>query len=150
MTAMTREQTLRAACVAIVLFAPPLAQAETLDPARTAIIDGDSIAVGAERMRIMNIDAPETRAARCEAELIKGLAAKARLAEIIRAGGVTVDRCEPDTGRCHDRYGRALVNLTTPAGADIGHVLIAEGHALHWAPGHRAKWARINIWCGRP
>lgn len=121
---------------------------------RFVIIDGDTVALpcrqpdctGPERIRILNIDAPETRGAACEAEMVKGLDAKAALAGLLRGRSITLRRCEPDTGRCADRYGRTLATLASPAG-DIGDAMIAAGHALPWSPGPEAKAIRQQIWC---
>lgn len=130
--------------------------AETIDGTATIIIDGDTIALPctgeisrgcAERVRILNIDAPETRGAVCEAERMAGLEAKARLAALLRGQPVNIERCEGDTGRCADRYGRTLARLSTSTG-DIGQALIASGHALPWQPGAAAKFARQQHWCG--
>lgn len=123
------------------------ARAEMLDGRRLHVIDGDTVRLSrAETIRILNIDAPETRGARCERELIMGLRAKERLRALL-AGPIRIERCEP-SGRCRDRYGRTLARLVTATG-DAGLQLIAEGHALPWAPGPEAKAARIAAWCGR-
>lgn len=119
--------------------------AETLYGRRVVIIDGDTVAIDGERIRILNIDAPETRGARCEAELIAGLRAKERLAQLLRAGPVTIRRC--DGSRCLDRFGRTLARLEAGAG-DVGEALVAEGRALPWASGPAARQARAIYWCG--
>lgn len=149
----------RAAPVALALMLACPAVAETprmemVHGDRFVIIDGDTVALpcrqpdctGPERIRILNIDAPETRSAACEAETVKGLEAKAALASLLRGRSITLRRCEPETGRCADRYGRTLATLSSPAG-DIGDALIASGHALPWAPGAEAKAIRQKIWC---
>jgi len=114
---------------------------------RVVIIDGDTVDIAGERIRILNIDSPETRGSRCERELVLGLKAKERLAALLRAGPVTIDRCE-STGRCVDRYGRTLARLGTAAG-DVGAILIAEGLAEPWRPGRAAAEQRVVRWCGR-
>lgn len=114
---------------------------------RVIIIDGDTVDIDGERIRVLNIDAPETRGSRCERELILGLRAKERLAQLLRAGAVRIDRCEA-SGRCTDRYGRTLARLGTPAG-DVGQILIAEGLAMPWRPGRDAREERIAVWCPR-
>ena len=53
---------LAAAC----LVAAVPAASETFDGRRAVIIDGDTIALGSERVRILNIDAPESYRTHCE------------------------------------------------------------------------------------
>lgn len=114
---------------------------------RVIIIDGDTVDIDGERIRVLNIDAPETRGSRCERELILGLRAKERLAQLLRAGTVRVDRCEA-SGRCMDQYGRTLAKLSTATG-DVGQILISEGLALPWRPGREAREQRVAAWCPR-
>jgi hypothetical protein len=54
------------------------ASAETFDGRRAVIIDGDTIALGDERVRLLNIDAPESFRSRCERELVMGLNGRPR------------------------------------------------------------------------
>lgn len=122
--------------------------AETIDGRAIIVIDGDTVALPAgpgrsERLRLHAIDAPESYRARCEAELVAGLKAKARLRALL-SGPVRVTRGEPGTGRQVDRYGRTLGALETPAG-DAAGILIAEGLAIRWHPGARSETARR--WC---
>lgn len=138
--------------LAVLAFATLFAvavRAEAIDGNRIVVIDGDTVALPgnpAERIRIYNIDAPETRNAHCDAELVAGLKAKERLAELLRGRPVTVDRCEP-SGRCTDFYSRTLARLSA-GGRDLGGVLVAEGRALPWATGAAARAARTAYWCG--
>lgn len=125
--------------VAMMGLAP--AAAETVDGRSVVIIDGDTIALGRERIRILNIDAPESFRSRCEAELAAGLRAKARLADLLRAGGISIER------HGHDRYGRTLARIGTASGLDAGEVLVAEGLALPWTAGAVAWQHRYDHWC---
>lgn len=128
------------------------ARAETLDGDRIHIIDGDTVALPcdptkgiypgcAERVRLLGIDAPEVGShARCPAELIAGLDAKAALAGLIRRHPVDITR----TGR--DRYGRTLARLAV-GGRSVDAEMLAAGAAIPYAPG-RAAWAdRCRHWC---
>lgn len=125
--------------------------AETIDGRRIFVLDGDTVALPcsapapgcAEKIRLLAIDAPETYHAHCDAELKAGLAAKARLLNLLRAGPVAVQR----SGEI-DRYGRTLGNLATAAG-DAGAMLMREGLALPYRPGSRAKSERMMHWCPR-
>ena len=68
--------------LALALLVPVSAQAATI------IIDGDTIDIDGVRIRIVQIDTPETFGPRCENELILGLKAKKRLRELLDSGTV--------------------------------------------------------------
>jgi len=126
--------------------------AETIDGDRIRIIDGDTVALPcdpargiypgcAERVRLVGIDAPETSTrARCEAEAVAGLEAKAELADLIRGRPVEITR----TGV--DRYGRTLARLTA-GGIDVDAAMLAAGAAIPYAPGRAAWGLRCRHWC---
>ena len=138
-----------AAVLVAAMLSPAAAHAEAIDGDRIVIIDGDTVALPcavpsrgcAEKIRFIDIDAPETFRPHCENERRVGLKAKARVAELLRGATVYVER----SGR-KDRYGRTLANLTTAEG-DVGKVLMREGLALSYRPGAEAKAARIAHWC---
>ena len=52
--------------------------------AATIIVDGDTIDIDGTRIRILDIDTPETSRSRCENELTLGLKAKRRLRELLK------------------------------------------------------------------
>ncbi len=120
---------------------PSPALAETFNGGRAVIIDGDTFALGSERVRILNIDAPETRGSRCERELVLGLKAKERLADLLRAESVDIIRDG------EDRYRRTLARVSV-GGLDVGSILVGEGLALPWRDGPEAREARLRYWCG--
>ena len=128
-----------AVVVLLAALGPSPALAETFDGRRTIIIDGDTFCIGSERVRILNIDAPETRGSHCERELVMGLRAKERLASLLRAGAVDVARSG------EDRYRRTLARVSV-GGNDVGQVLVREGLALPWQDGPAAKEARQRQW----
>lgn len=117
------------------------AVAETMAVTSTpVVIDGDTIAIGHERIRLLAVDTPESFRPRCEAELIVALQAKQRLRELLDTRSVEIER------HGFDRYGRTLA-LVRSGGIDVGDILIAEGLAVAWRPG-RAAWAeRARHWC---
>ena len=131
------------------------ARAETVPASQITIIDGDTVKLACslpdctkpERIRILNIDAPEIDHARCDAEREMGIEARDELRLLLTGQIVTIDRCEPSTGRCRDPYGRTLALLAIPAG-DVGKLLIARGRALPWVPGRAAKEQRAKVFCG--
>lgn len=105
------------------------------------IVDGDTIHIDGLKIRIVEIDTPETYRSRCENELKLGLAAKERLRALLNAGPVTYEA----TGT--DRYRRTLARVYA-GGVNVGEQLIAEGFALRYRPGGAAKLARLQAWCG--
>jgi micrococcal nuclease len=117
------------------------ASGETFDGRRAIIIDGDTLALGNERIRLLNIDAPESFRSRCERELVMGLKAKERLAVLVRSGRLEVER------HGQDRYRRTLARIYV-GGRDLGQVLIQEGLALPWRDGPEARADRLQHWCG--
>jgi endonuclease YncB( thermonuclease family) len=107
------------------------------------VIDGDTVDIDGTRIRILQIDTPETFRSRCENEYQLGLKAKARLTELLASGEVSYT---PDK---LDRFGRTLA--TVYAGkVDVGEVLLKEGHALPYVPGPEAKAKRLATWCPKP
>jgi endonuclease YncB( thermonuclease family) len=100
-------------------------------------VDGDTIkAPYGVTYRLLGFDTPETRFARCDAELELGLAAKERLEELLSGGEVKVI----ETGK-RDKYGRSLAHLTVD-GRDVGDILIGEGLARPY------RGERRKSWCG--
>lgn len=101
---------------------------------RCRAMDGDTLACGAERVRVMGLDAPEMRG-RCPAEARKARTARDRMAALV-IGGVSL---QPH-GR--DRYRRLLAVVRDWQGRDVGAVLIREGLARPY------RGERRRSWCG--
>lgn len=130
-----------AAVCGLALLVTQPSEAETVDGSRFVIIDGDTVDYRGERIRILNIDAPESFRSRCDAELQLALRTKERLAALLRAGPADIQRDG------HDRYRRTLARLAVREG-DVGRILVREGLALPWQEGRDAKEARLQRWCG--
>lgn len=96
------------------------------------VVDGDTIRLAGVRIRISDIDAPETHPPRCALEADLGRRATERLQALLNAGAVTI------AGRGRDRYGRTLAVLSR-GGRSIGMTLVAEGLARPW-DGRRRPW----------
>jgi micrococcal nuclease len=126
--------------IALFMFVKP-AKGETVDARRIYVIDGDTIALARERIRLLAIDAPETRDARCEREREAGYATKARVVDLLRFGRV-VDILRHG----HDQYGRTLAHIVID-GRDLGEQLVREKLALPYRSGAEAKAARLAQWC---
>lgn len=123
------------------LLAGP-AWAETVNGSDFYVIDGDTVDIAGERIRIANIDAPEIGHFECEFEHQLGLAARDVLIEALKGQRVAITRWKNK-----DRYGRTLATLTTSAG-DVGRVLVDAHAAFPWRAGAKAKAWRKAQWCG--
>jgi len=99
------------------------------------VVDGDTIYYDGLKIRLEDIDAPETYQHKCESELALGKRATYRLLELINAGPFElVNR----GGRDEDRYGRKLRTIERN-GRSLGETLVAEGLARRW-DGARHSW----------
>jgi endonuclease YncB( thermonuclease family) len=98
------------------------------------VVDGDTFWMDGVRIRVADIDAPETHPSRCPEEARLGAAATARLQALLSAGPVTLET----QGRDIDRYGR-LLRIAMRNGHSLGEQLVAEGLARRWT-GSRRPW----------
>ena len=126
---------------------PAIALADITGPAR--VIDGDTLEIRRERIRLHGIDAPEMRQScwrdgkvwRCGGDAASALAGK------IASRAVACQELD------RDRYGRMVAKCTV-AGEDLGEWLVANGWALAYVDisrdyagvEQRAKAARRGIW----
>lgn len=104
------------------------------------VIDGDTVVIDGETVRLVNIDAPEMAPkARCWGEA--GLAERAKVAlhnNLSASRHITIKR----TGT--DRYGRTLAHVLfgeNTADKDVGDWMISRGLAVRWS-------GRRQDWCG--
>ena len=113
---------LRLLAVLFVLL-PALALAVLTGTAR--VIDGDSLEINGERLRLHGIDAPESRqlCRRDGAPWRCGEDATRALAGMIGGRAVTCQELD------RDRYGRMVVRCAV-AGADLGEWLVVNGWAV--------------------
>ncbi|WP_425375531.1 thermonuclease family protein [Rhizobium azibense] len=98
------------------------------------VVDGDTFWFQGQKIRIADIDTPELSPPRCEAERIKGEAAKARLLALLNAGNFSLAAGWRD----EDKYGRKLRTVTR-SGQSLGITLVEEGLARRW-DGARHGW----------
>jgi len=113
---------------ALILLAMPAAAQQ-----RAYAVDGDTLRVGRERVRIMGLDTPELHG-RCPREIAMARRAQARMGQLV-AGGVLLS----PHGR--DRYGRLLAVVRDRSGRDVAQVMIREGLARPY------EGSRRNGWC---
>lgn len=96
------------------------------------VIDGDTVRLGDERIRLIGVDTPEMRA-RCPAERESALAARDRLAGMLDEGDVQIER------HGVGRWGRTLAVIQVD-GRDVSLQLIAEGLGRPYDGGRRDGW----------
>ena len=103
-------------------------------PRVTCVVDGDTIWFRGRKIRIADINTPETGGARCASEAALGNRAKLRLQRLLNMGAFDLETIDRDT----DRYGRDL-RIVTRGGDSLGAVLVDEGLAEEWQ-GYRRQW----------
>jgi micrococcal nuclease len=108
--------------LAIAVCAPPPAQRVT------CVVDGDTVWVAREKIRLLDIDAPEMEG-KCPAERALAVRSRDRLIVLLSGREVTIAR------EGLDKYGRTLARL-----GDLGEVLVREGLARRW--GDRRGWCK--------
>lgn len=99
------------------------------------VVDGDTLWLDGEKIRVANIDAPEVRG-RCGRE--SGLAAEAtsRLVHLLDRKPISI------RAQGIDRYGRTLAVVATPEG-DVGDALVRQRLAVRW----RGRREPASTWC---
>ncbi|MEZ5790252.1 MAG: thermonuclease family protein [Nitratireductor sp.] len=123
---------IRAFLVALLLASPASAMPFCAGPERiTCVVDGDTVWIDGEKIRLASIDAPEA-GGKCFAE--RDLAARSAefLRRFLEAGDPAIERSGMD------RYGRTLARIWVGR-AEAGEALVAAGLARPWK-GHREDW----------
>ena len=87
----------------------------------------------AVKVRLADIDTPELRKNKCQAERDLGLKARARLLELLKGAG-RIDMLAIKRGH----YGRVIARLLAD-GQDVGAILLTEGLARRYQ-GKREAW----------
>jgi endonuclease YncB( thermonuclease family) len=103
--------------------------------------DGDSFRLGARKIRVRGIDAPEVgEGAKCESERAKAIVARDALRDLLNQGPFVMT-AKP--GDVRDQYGRELRNLTrTGKGGkvvDMERGLVVRG-LVHEYRGRKTSW----------
>ena len=106
------------------------------------VIDGDTIDVNIDlgfniwhkgRIRMAGIDTPESRT-RNKEEKVLGLAAKARLKELLKKKNLSIN-CTKEKGK----FGRILADVLAND-VNINKQLMDEGHARPYQGGKKIPW----------
>ncbi len=98
------------------------------------VVDGDTFYLEGQKIRIADIDAPETHDYGCASERERGQRATRRLRELLNGGAVRMASIDRDT----DVYGRKL-RIVEVNGIGVGEALVNEGMA-RWYDGGRRSW----------
>ena len=133
----------------LILLATRLDRVETrkVQSATAIINDGDSLTLGAERIRLRGIDAPEYNQTcqRNGADYPCGRQARQALARLV--AGKAVSSC----GSQRDRYGRTLGDCTA-GGVDLNRAQVEAGWAVAYGDFEglegTARAAKLGIWAG--
>lgn len=131
------------AWLALCTFAA-LVTAYAVAPAGTAprepvvAVDGDTLRIGAERIRLIGFDTPETYFSRCDKERALGHKAADRMRQLLASKTVILKRIHTK-----DRYGRSLAHLLLD-GEDAAAIMVREGLAVPYDGHHK----RID-WCAK-
>lgn len=96
---------------------------------------GFGVALEKEKIRMYGINTPESRTSN-PAEKVAGLAAKARLQEMLASKDleICVDRKKP-----RGKFGR-VIGIVFAEGKNVNDRLIAEGHAIPYFGGKRKEY----------
>ncbi|MFY7852106.1 MAG: thermonuclease family protein, partial [Brevundimonas sp.] len=129
--------------------------ADDLIVGRASVVDGDTLDIRGERIRLNGIDAPEA-AQRCTDQAGReyrcGKVAAFALDEFLSKSRPT--SCAVLD---HDRYGRAVADCVRADGLSVASWLVRSGHALDWRRYSGGRYAadeataranRAGIWQG--
>lgn len=98
------------------------------------VVDGDTIWLKGQKIRIADIDTPETHDFKCASEKERGDRATRRLLQLLNNGAVALQPIDRD----EDNYGRKL-RIVLVDGTSVGDTLVGEGLA-RWYGSGRQPW----------
>lgn len=107
---------------------------------KTCLVDGDTLWLFGENIRLRDFDTPEPQSQICggEAEVALARQASARMLELLNGNDWTIERFGYD--RTGSRRTLATIRID---GRDVGDILIDEGFARRWPDGDEwwCQWA---------
>lgn len=101
----------------------------------TCVVDGDTLWLEGEKIRVADIDTPEISQPGCPAEKELGLQATQRLIILLNLGPFELRQNGENN---EDQYGRKL-RIIVRNGVSLGDQLVSEGLARSWT-GQRLPW----------
>lgn len=113
----------------------PTTAAEPISPRSLSVIDGDTVRLSGQSIRLIGYDTPETYRAECDSERVRGDAATVRMRELVGAATSAQLTYLPR----RDQYGRSLATLILD-GRDVADVMVEEGLARCYSGGQRRPW----------
>jgi endonuclease YncB( thermonuclease family) len=104
---------------------------------KTCVVDGDTLWLNGENIRLKDFDTPEPQSAICggAAEVALAKRASARLLELLNNNAWTIERFGLDSTSNKRRLATIRID-----GQDVGDMLIKEGLARRWPDGE-------EFWC---
>jgi len=108
---------------------------QTVTPSRLTVVDGDTVRLADETIRLVGYDTPETYRAQCNAERTRGEMATDRLRQLLDGASRVQLAYLPR----RDRYERKLARLLLD-GHDVADILVGERLARRYSGGQRGSW----------
>jgi endonuclease YncB( thermonuclease family) len=137
-----------ALAVAAVLAVGALLIPPTAISGRAEVVDGDTIRIGRDRIRLVGLDAPELSQTCADANGASwecGRQAKSFVVSLVSGRTLTCTTSRRDT------YGRPLAKCDSGSG-DLGALIVAAGWAVpdsgYFDEANEARNARRGIWSG--
>ena len=103
------------------------------------VVDGDTFWMAGTRIRIADIDTPETHPPRCAREALLAEAATLKMQALLDAGPFALVPIRRDV----DRYGRKL-RIVERGGESLGAVLVRHGLARHYGGRKSSPWCGLG------
>ncbi|HET6941360.1 MAG TPA: thermonuclease family protein [Sphingomicrobium sp.] len=96
------------------------------------VVDGDTLWIEGQKVRVADIDAPETHNYHCPSEKALGDRATQRLSQLVNSGPISLQPIDRD----EDVYRRKL-RIVLVNGTSVGDTLVSEGLARYYEGGRR-------------
>ena len=104
-------------------------------PNHLTVVDGDTVNLAGQSIRLVGFDTPETYRAECASERRLGDAATDRLRDLLARASSAQLAYLPR----RDQYGRDLARLMLD-GRDVADIMVGEGLARRYSGGQRQSW----------
>ncbi len=120
---------------------PSVSKVKMLEASEPTIIDGDTIEISGERIRIVGIDAPD------RPFVAKELAASQLIALSEREGGIRCEEPVRALAACSsppESYGRRNLQCRFASGRDVAATMIAHGYAVDYRRYSSGEFAELT------